>query len=192
MMCGPSCPTTSIQKAVVVMTGERSSLMVSPKKEEQLCVCWRGSGLHHHFLSLEQDREKLVIACVDGGQQTSVLLFPGFGPKMEGAVTFWTLCLLGGALHLPRGTGWQVQRFCRCGSAPHLPKSDCTCVSRHQCCGGFCWGQRNQVSCEQSQWRQGQKGLCHQGQAEGGPAKIRRNGWERRGRIDGAGVDGGA
>jgi hypothetical protein len=77
MMC-----STSIQKAVVVMTGERSSWMVSPKKEEQLCVCWRGGGLHHHFLSLKQDREKLVIVCVDGRQQTSVLLSPGFGPKM--------------------------------------------------------------------------------------------------------------
>jgi hypothetical protein len=38
---------------VVVMTGERSLLMVSPKKEEQLRVCWRGSGLCHHFLSVK-------------------------------------------------------------------------------------------------------------------------------------------
>jgi hypothetical protein len=77
--------------------------MVSPKKEEQLCVCWRGSG--HHFFSLKQDREKLVIAaCVDSRQQTSVLLSPGFGPKMGGAVTFW-------APHPPGGAAWQVQRF---------------------------------------------------------------------------------
>jgi hypothetical protein len=41
MMCGQSCPTT-------------------------MCPLEGHGGLHHNFLSLEQDRGKLVIACVDG------------------------------------------------------------------------------------------------------------------------------
>jgi hypothetical protein len=41
MMCGQSCPTT-------------------------MCLLEGCSELHHNFLSLKQDRGKLVIACVDG------------------------------------------------------------------------------------------------------------------------------
>jgi hypothetical protein len=84
---------------------------VSPKKEGLFGVCcWRGSGQHHHILSVKQDREKSVIVCVDRRPQTLVLLSPGFWPKMGGTVTVRVL-------HLPEGTA----------------KSDCTCVSRHQC-----------------------------------------------------------
>jgi hypothetical protein len=73
-------------------------------------------------LSLEQDRGKLVIACVDGRQQTSLLLLPGFWPKMGGTVTVW-------ALHLPEGMARDAQGFAGTGgpcasqkaTAPEFP-----------------------------------------------------------------------
>jgi hypothetical protein len=79
MMCSQSCLTTT-------------------------CPLEGHSGLCHDFLSLEQDRGDLVIACVAGRWQTSFLLLPGFWPKMGGTVTIW-------APHLPEGASWWVWRF---------------------------------------------------------------------------------
>jgi hypothetical protein len=137
MMCGPSCPTTSIQKAVVVMTGERSLLMVSPKNEEHLCVCWRGGGLCHHFLSLQQDRGKawsLHVVTADsrriGLAVTRIWTKNGRHSHFLGTAPTWRHGMVGAA-------------FCRCSSVLRLPKSDCTCVSCHQrvlwCCCSKDW-----------------------------------------------------
>jgi hypothetical protein len=73
--------------------------MVSPEKEGQFGVGWRGSGRNHHLLNVEQDGEKSVIVCEDGRPQASVLLSPGNRPEMGGTATVR-------ALHLPECMVW--------------------------------------------------------------------------------------
>jgi hypothetical protein len=78
---------------------------------------------------------KVVIACVDGRQQTSVLLLPGFGPKMGGVITFWALCPPGGA-------AWQAQHFagivaCCTSQKVTVPVFPVTSAAAHECEDGW-------------------------------------------------------